>query len=326
MCKTFRLGDEYEVKKERIVYFPQYIDIDNFEINNFITSLLLYDKIKYSIHAFIYYVLCHIPKKYHEFLLELDFIELWEIYLDDPLEKLYDEMKCGFISRLGYKEAEFERLAQKIRLKAHRYTRENIDVKLLSNLMIKNNGDFIGTGEYLDLYDAIQLLKANYYSTKDKNLLTSALVLSNINIDMGKNDIIFEINRFPDLSDDITRDNFNFVDFISLREKEGANLLREVIFKEENYNNPEELVREYNDIILREGIYNNKKRERAFWGLSNGLSILGVFSGQIILTLAITSASILSSNHRLLYKSSNDKLESFIKSDLRGFIESLPKS
>lgn len=314
------------MKEERIVYFPQYIDVGNFDINNFITSLLLYDKIKCSIHTFMYYVLRQIPKKYHEFLLDLDFIELWEIYIKDPLEGWYDEMKCGFIVHMGYKEDEFERLAQKIRLKTHRYTRENIDVKLLTSLMKKKNGDFIETGEYLDLHDAIKLLKTNYYSTKDKNLLTSALILPDINIDKGKNDIIFEINRFPDLSDDIILNNFNFVDFVSLREKEGAKLLREVIFKEENYNNPEELVREYNDIVLRKGIYNNNKRERAFWGLSNGLSILGVFSGQITLTLAIAATSILSGNHRLLYKSSNDKLEAFIKKDLRSFIESLPRS
>ena len=117
--------------------------------------------------------------------------------------------------------------------------------------------------------------------------------------------MIFEINRFPDLSKDIMLNNFNFERFLSLKDKEGAKLLQEVIFKEKNYNNPQELFKEYNDIVLREGLYANK--------LNNGLSITGILSGNIIMTVVITATSILTGNHRLIYKSSNDKLEDFIK-------------
>lgn len=301
------------MKKEKVVYFP-----NNLDLNNFVTSLLLYDKIKCSLTTFVFHILRPIPKKYHNFLLDLDFIEIWDIFINDPLEGWYDEMKYGFLTFLDYSEKEFERLAQKLREKTHKYTREHMDIQLLKDLLSKSE-----SAEYMDLYDAIKILKTNFYSTRDRTLLTSALTFSNIHLDMGQNDIIFEINRFPDLSQDILINNFNFEKFISLREKEGAKILREVIFKEQNYNNPTELLQEYNDIILREGKYDNTKRERAFWGLSNGLSIAGIFSGQIIFTLIITAISTLAGNHRLLYKTSSDKLESFIKKDLKSFIDSI---
>lgn len=156
--------------------------------------------------------------------------------------------------------------------------------------------------------------------------MSSAISIPNVNIDLGKNDIVFEINRFPDLTQDIMMNNFNFKRFISLREKDGAKLLREIIFKDKNYNHLEELLKEYNDIVLREGVYTNRNRERAFWGLSNGLSVAGIFSANIILTFVVTVAAMLSGNHRYLYKSQNDKLEEFIKKDLRNFINSIPNS
>lgn len=308
------------MNNEKIIYFPK-----EFDINNFITSLLLYDKIKCSISTFIFNLFVNIPKKYHEFFVDLDFIEIWDIYLSDPLEGWYDEMKVAYIAHLGYEEDEFERLVTKIRLKSHRYTRQNMDVELLKHLMLDKNGN-ARMYEWLELYDAIKILKTTHYSTLDKKLLSTALEIPSVNIDLGNNDIIFEVNRFPDLSQDIMMNNFNFEQFVLLRDKEGAKLLREIIFKEENYNHPEELLREYNDIILREGLYTNKIRERTFWGLSNGISVLGIFSFNIILTLAITATSLLLGNHRLLYKSRNDKLESFIKKDLRGFIDSLPNN
>lgn len=306
------------MKKENIIYFPQKINI-----NNFITSFLIYDKIKCSISTFICSLLFHIPKKYHNFFVDLDFIEIWDIYIDDPLEMWYDEMKCTYIGHLGYKEDEFEYLVKKIRLKAHKYIRKDIDIELLKHLMLEENGG-IGTNEPLELYDAINILNASHYSTTDKKILSSIISIPNINIDVGDNDIIFEINRFPDLSQDIMMNNFNFENFISLRDKDGSKLLREIILKEKNYNHPEELLREYNDIILREGLYSNQTRERTFWGLSNGLSVAGIFSGNIIMTFAITAIAMLAGNHRYLYKSKNDKIELFIKKDLKDFINSIP--
>lgn len=258
--------------KERTVYFP-----NDFDMNNFVTALLLYDKIKCSISTFLWYILRPIPKKYHNFFLDLDFIEIWNIFIDDPLEGWYDEAKCAFMAHLGYSEKEFEQLATKLREKTHKYTREHMDYELLKGLMFDKKGNYIRTNEYLDLYDATQILKTTHYSVRDKNLLTSALTVPNIHLDIGQTDLIFEINRFPDLSQDVLLNNFNFENFISLRDKEGSRLLREIIFREENYNDPTELLREYNDIILREGIYTNKKSERAFWGLSNGLSLAGIF-------------------------------------------------
>lgn len=292
-------------------------------MNNFVTALLLYEKIRCSLSTFLFNILRPIPKKYHNFFLDLDFIEIWNIYIDDPLEGWYDEIKGAFIAHLGYSEKEFEQLAKKLREKTHKYTREHMDYELLKGLMFDKGGNYIGTNEYLDLYDATKILKTTHYSVKDTRLLTSALTVPNIHLDIGQTDLIFEINRFPDLSQDVLLDNFNFQNFISLRDKEGSKLLREIIFREENYNDPTELLREYNDIILREGVYANKKRERAFWGLSNSLLLAGIFSGHIILTLVITTISVLSGNHRIRYQSPNDKLESFIKSDLRGFIDSI---
>lgn len=306
------------MKNEKTVYLPP-----DFDINSFVTSLLIYDKIKCSVYTLICYIFRYIPKKFHKLLLELDIIEIWDIYINDPLEGWYDEMKCHYTAHFGYNEIEFEKLVSKIREKSHKYSRKNMDVELLKKIMFKENGESRETVEFLNLYDAIKILKTKYYSTRDINLLTSSISLPDVRIDMGKNDVIFEINRFPDLSKDIMLNNFNFEKYLALREKEGAKLLREVIFKEKNYNNPDELLREYNEIVLREGLYSNKARERSFWGLSNGLSISGVFSGNIIVTIIITSLSVLSGNHRLIYKSSNDKLESFIKKDLRGFIDSI---
>lgn len=305
------------MKQENIIYFP-----NRFNLNNFITSLLIYDRIKCSIYTFIYGLLFHVPKKYHGFFVDLELIEIWDIYMNDPLEGWYDEMKCAYIGRLGYQEDEFELLVKKIRLKSHKYIRKNMDIELLKYLMMEENG-CIGTDEWIALYDAIKILHTDYYSTTDIKLMSSAISIPDVNIDLGNNDIIFEINRFPDLTQDIIMDNFNFERFISLRDKDGAKLLREIIFKEKNYNHPEELLREYNDIVLREGLYTNRNRERAFWGLSNGLSVAGIFSGNIILTFVVTTVAILSGNHRWLYKSQNDKIERFIKKDLRDFINSI---
>lgn len=300
------------------VYIPRQVNI-----NNFITSLLLYDKITCTTDTFIYYVLLNIPKKFHQFILELDFIQIYGLYISDPLEGWYDEMKCYYMSFYKYSEREFEYFAKKLRDKIKPYTREGIDEELLLSLMFDKNGEFCNSAEYLELYDAVKLLPTNYYAINDKNLLNSLLGYEKIRIDLGNNDIVFEINRMPDLSKDIAIDNFDFVKYVALRDKEGAKILREVIFKEENYNHPDELLKEYNDIILREGLYSNKRQERRFWGLSNGLSLAGVFSGNIILTVVITLISVLSGNHRMLYKTKNDKLEDFIKEDLRSFINTI---
>lgn len=301
----------------RHVYIPRQINI-----NNYITSLLLYDKITCTTDTFICYVLPNIPKKYHQYILELDFIDICGIYISDPLEGWYDEMKCHYMAFYNYSEKEFNKFAEKLRNKIKRYTREKLDKKLLLRLMLDKNGEFCNSAEYLELYDAVKLLPTNYYAINDRNLLNAILDFEEICIDVGNNSI-FEINRMPDLSKDIVMGNFDFEKYISLRDKEGAKILREVIFKEKNYNHPDELLREYNDIVLREGIYSNKKQARVFWGLSNGLSVAGVFSGNIILTIAITLISVLGGNHRMLYKTKDDKLESFIKEDLRGFINSI---
>jgi hypothetical protein len=302
------------------VYIPKGINI-----NNFITSLLLYDKITCTTGTFICYILTNIPKRFHQFILELDFIEIYGIYARDPLEMWYDEMKCHYMAYYEYSEKEFDEFAEKLRNKIKLYMRKNMDEKLLLQLMSDKNGEFYNSTDYMELYDAIKSLTTNYYAINDRNLLDSNINFEKIRIDMGNNNRIFEINRMPDLSKDIAIGNFNFEEYISLRDKEGAKILREVIFKEKNYNHPDELLKEYNDIVLREGLYSNKKQERSFWGLSNGLSLAGILSGNIILTIAITLISVLSGNYRILYKTKNDKLEDFIKEDLRNFINTISK-
>lgn len=300
---------------ERNLYMSRFFDIDNF-----IISLLLYDKVQCDVFTFIYNILSLFDKKYHFFLLNLDCIELWS-----PIKlELIDEggTNVAYIGHWGYTQLEFESFMSKIMEKVRIFKRENVDIDFMTYLMMDENGEQRRI-DWLELYDVIKIIKSNYYTTTDVNFITSALALEGVHLDMKNNDVIFEINRFPKFSDDIKIDNFNLEGYISLREKEGSKLLREVIFKDENYNHPEELLKEYNDIILRKGIYDNKRSERRFWGLSNGLSLAGIFSGDINLTVAITAASILAGNKRMIYKSANDKLEEFIKKDLIEFINSL---
>lgn len=302
-------GNFMNETEQRSVYFPRNLGLEG--LNNFITSILLYDKIWCSCYTFCIYVLARVPRKYHEAFVNLDCIELWDWYLDQPMELFYGEMKPYFIHNIGYSEKEFEILANKIKNKTKRYKRPEMQKSENERLMRELAAT--DSSEFCDLYDAIKNVKVNYYSTNDKKLLMKTLDLNEVKIDSGNTKLIFEINRFPDLSNDLNCENFNFNKFIDLRDKRGAQLLKEVIFKDSNYDRPEELLKEYNDIILREGLYSNKKSERSFWGLSNGLSIAGIFAGNLILTLCVTLSSIIAGNYRKFIRTSNDELEDFIK-------------
>lgn len=307
-------------ENNRDIYFSQNLS-NEATFNHFIISLITYDRVCIGDYAFIAYVLNITPKKYHQLLIQSPALDLRGVFLKEPLEGLYHEMKPHFMHKFNYSENEFEIMINSLKARIKQFKR-NTDSNLMKSLVRSGVKD-----HFIDIHDAVRVANCKYYSAIDLDFFKmgeSEMLNLNLNLDKGQSTKIFEINRLPNLSDVYQTADFNLEKFLGLRDKKGLELLRELIFREKNFENPEELVMEYNDMLSNQGVYKNKL-EKPFWAISNALSVGGIFSPDLRLSIMITLTSLITGNYKLVIKNPTDKLSNFIKHELRPFIDSINK-
>ena len=308
-----------ESSSKKSVCFPSMLHES--DLNNFVTSLITYDRICFDGYSFIKQVLSRTPKKYHNLLVDFPNIELWSLSLNImPIDELLGHsVKPYFTQIFNYTEKEFNTLTYKLDNKIKRYKRNAGE----TGHFFENEGNALisYSHDFLNIFDAIHHFECNYYSASNDNkeLLQTSVGLKFDNNEKNK---IFEINRFPDICGSFQEGNFDLEKFISLKDKEGYSILREIMFKENNFDNSTELLREYQDILLRDGIYKDNGKN-TFWALSNGLSLAGIFSGNFFLTIGITLGSVLTGNYKFIIKNPSDKVEKFLRNDLKKFIKTI---
>ncbi len=305
-------------KNNRDIYFPKNLS-NEATFNHFIISLITYDRVCIDDYTFITSILNITPKKYHQLLIQSPALDLRGVFFKEPLDNFYGEMKPHFMHKFNYSKQEFEIMVNSLKARITQFKRVT-DPNLMQSLL--RNG---AEGHFLDIHDAVRIANCQYYSAIDLDFFKMGeSEMLNLNFDKGQSTKIFEINRLPNLSDVYQTADFNLEKFLGLREKKGLELLRELIFREKNFENPEELVMEYNDMLSNQGVYKNKL-EKPFWAISNALSVGGVFSPDLRLSIMITLTSLITGNHKLIIKNPADKLSNFIKHELRPFIDSINK-
>ncbi|MCR8659183.1 hypothetical protein [Paenibacillus endoradicis] len=304
-------------QSNRDIYFAKNLEKVG-AFNHFIISLLIYDRVCLDYFTFITQVLPNTPKKYHQLLLDLPELELIAYYVDESF--IFSEMKPYFrYDRFDYTNLEFDIFAKKLISKIHIYTRvtdEKLILKLISNQV---------TSGFIDLHDAIRVLNCNFFNASAPQLQTLEKIDHlQVYFDKGQSTKIFEINRLPDLKEHYQNGDFNIEKFLQLRDKSGLSVLRELIFKEKNFENTDELIREYNDMLLKTGVHKSIF-EKPLWAISNALSILGLLSQDIVTSMVVTSASLVTGNFKTIIHDQPDKLRNFIKNDLRPIVENIEK-
>ena len=316
---------------EKSIYFSQLARTKPHFINNFLLSLISYDKVCCHVDN-LFDILTKAPKQYHRLLLDIPELRIMTGFNDNDIKdysltnfdiKNYMDVYKPFIFSKGYSTEEYQDLEKKLIDKFTSFENANhvqdFFSKYLGELFIETEKNLNKFDILMDIYYTSSA-KCNYIPT-----CTNDIIELNKNCDLrfDKNytSKIFELNRFPDISESFESGDFNLEKFLNLRYKDGYKILKGIIFKEENFNNPDQLLKEYNDILLRNGMYKDRLKN-IFWLLSNTFSFVSFIPGPVF-SITGTLGSVATSNYKYFLKRTSDKVEDFLVKDLCPFIETL---
>ena len=269
--------------EERSIFFPLMMDHRSFD--HFILALLVYDRVCVDLYQFITRVLFHIPRKYHQFLLDLPFLDLRSSMLGSIQKYDIHEFRPEFMNTHGYNSRAFDRLFESIFFKARQVG--GIHPSLAEYLGRTN------PGICYHVHNMLVRAHCNHLAMTETELSSNVEQApeTDIHMDFGSVRQAFGVSGMPGIYDHLNQGSFDLPSFIALRDKRGAAVLRELVFHHLDESDADALLREYNDILVESRTYTSRI-PKATWGIGTALSLIGLVALPTPIALAVAIASV----------------------------------